>query len=87
VRSSTETTPSGAKAQGDFASFTKVITQALACDLTRFGAFKMCDSGDPGQILVNQLPGLTNWSQSDNFHGALRTTQSRSRWRSTSDTS
>jgi hypothetical protein len=61
----------GTKAQGDFASFTKVITQALACDLTRFGAFKMCDSGDPGQILVNQMPGLTNWTQSDNFHAMV----------------
>jgi hypothetical protein len=61
----------GTKASGDFASFTKVITQALACDLTRFGAFKMCDSGDPGQILLNQMPGLTGWNQSDNFHAMI----------------
>lgn len=56
------------RAAADFASFTKVITQAFACDITRYGSFKMSDAGDPSQCLINQMPGLTNFSQSTNWH-------------------
>lgn len=58
----------GSKTDPDIASFIQVIVQALACDITRFGAMKMGDSGDPSQVMVNSMPGLTNWNQSDNFH-------------------
>lgn len=58
-------------ANGDIASFIKIITQAFACDITRFGSWKMSDSGDPSQILLNLMPGLTNWNQNNNFHAQV----------------
>jgi hypothetical protein len=60
-----------ANAPADMKSFIQVITQALACDITRFGAFKMSAAEDPSQILVNEMPGLTNFDQSSNWHGAV----------------
>jgi hypothetical protein len=60
-----------ADAPKDMASFIQVMTQAFACDITRFGALKMSASEDPSQALINEMPGLTNWDQNTNWHAEV----------------
>ena len=66
----------GADAPKDIASFIQVATMALACDITRFATIKMADSGDESQIIINSMPGLTNWDQGTNWHAAITHTAS-----------
>jgi hypothetical protein len=53
----------------DMASFIKMITQAFACDLTRFGSFYLQDGADL-KPFINSMPGLESWSGTD-FHGQV----------------
>jgi hypothetical protein len=55
----------------DIASFIQVTAMALACDITRFATIKMSDSDDPSQIIINYMPGLTNYDQGGNWHADI----------------
>jgi len=55
---------------GNFDSFNRLITQALACDVTRFCSFKMSDMGDPSNSVIRIMPGLENFNF-DNFHDGV----------------
>ncbi|PWU12696.1 MAG: hypothetical protein C5B49_15910 [Bdellovibrio sp.] len=58
----------------DVTSFINIITQAFACDITRFASFKMSDYADPSQILLQLMPGLTDFDQTTNWHAMTHTT-------------
>jgi hypothetical protein len=60
-----------AKAPAYAQSFIKLITQAMACDITRFAAYKMSDKSDPSNELIRVMPDLENSAYINNWHDGV----------------
>lgn len=55
----------------DFQSFTNLIVQAFACDITRFANFKFSDQQDNMNELIRAIPALAGSSYINNWHDGI----------------